>query len=501
MNTLSYQTLEDMHYQGYLLRSAPERVLQFGEGNFLRAFTDDFIDRMNEQTDFCSKVVVCQPRSSDPRNADRLNAQEGLYTLLLRGFEGGQPVSKKRIISCISRCLNLHRDYDALMACANRPELRYVISNTTEAGIVYDPACRMEDRPPASFPAKLTQLLYRRFCTFGGQRSAGLVILACELIEDNGKVLEDYVLRYAHAWKLGTGFVNWLREDNYFCSTLVDRIVTGFPRGEHEALTQELGYLDELTDACEPFGLWVIEGPDWLKDELPFEQAGLPVLICNDHHPYKQRKVRILNGAHTAMVPGAFLAGRDIVRDCMEDPVIYRFMRGAVYEEILPGLTLPAQELANFAASVEKRFGNPFIDHALLSICMNCTSKWKTRILPSLKAYVSRFGRLPRRLTASFAFYLAFYRSVRSEDNALIGLRGQEEYRILDDQDILRFYESQRDCTSAAYTHAVCTAVWLWGEDLSAIPGFEKEAAALLQRILSESVLEVMKSFDRTDNF
>ena len=394
MEKLCYETLEKQGYDGYLLKDAPERVLQFGEGNFLRAFVDYFIDMMNEKADFNSKVVLCQPIA--PGLADMINEQEGLYTLFLRGFENGKKVNDKRVISCVSRCLNPYKDYDAVLACAKNPDLRFIACNTTEAGITYDPACSFTDVPADSYPGKLTQFLYKRFETFGKEPGKGFVILSCELIDNNGKELEKCVLQYAEKWKLGEEFTSWIKQENIFCSTLVDRIVTGYPRNEAASICEELGYQDNIIDTGEVFGFWVIEGPESLKKELPFEKAGLPVLITDDHKPYKQRKVRILNGAHTSFVLGAYLAGQDIVRDCMEDEVICGFMNKTIYDEIIPTLTLPREELMSFAASVTERFKNPFIDHALLAISLNSTSKWKARVMPSLKGYIANTGRLLR---------------------------------------------------------------------------------------------------------
>lgn len=487
MNKLSYQTLKDLNYDGYLLPEAPERVLQFGEGNFLRAFVDYFIDILNEKTGFHSKVVLCQPIA--PGLADMINEQEGLYTLYLRGFQNGEKINKKRIISCVSRCLNPYKEFDALLACAENPDLRYIACNTTEAGIVYDPSCQFTDTPADSYPGKLTQLLYRRFQTFG----KGFVILSCELIDNNGKELEKCVLQYAEQWKLGADFTAWIKEENIFCSTLVDRIVTGYPRSEADAINEENGYIDQLIDTGEIFGFWVIEGPDALKKELPFEEAGLPVLITDDHKPYKQRKVRILNGAHTSFVLGAYLAGQNIVRDCMNDEVIQKFMNKTIYEEIIPTLTLPKEELEDFAASVTERFKNPFIDHALLAISLNSTSKWKARVLPSLKGYLEKKGTLPPCITASFAFYIAFFNGGHLTEDALVGLRGKEEYPIKDDRFVLEFFEAHKDDTAADLTHAVCTNEKFWGEDLSRLEGFEAAVAGYLEEIRTQGAYEVMK--------
>ena len=493
MEKLCYETLEKQGYDGYLLKDAPERVLQFGEGNFLRAFVDYFIDMMNEKADFNSKVVLCQPIA--PGLADMINEQEGLYTLFLRGFENGKKVNDKRVISCVSRCLNPYKDYDAVLACAKNPDLRFIACNTTEAGITYDPACSFTDVPADSYPGKLTQFLYKRFETFGKEPGKGFVILSCELIDNNGKELEKCVLQYAEKWKLGEEFTSWIKQENIFCSTLVDRIVTGYPRNEAASICEELGYQDNIIDTGEVFGFWVIEGPESLKKELPFEKAGLPVLITDDHKPYKQRKVRILNGAHTSFVLGAYLAGQDIVRDCMEDEVICGFMNKTIYDEIIPTLTLPREELMSFAASVTERFKNPFIDHALLAISLNSTSKWKARVMPSLKGYIANTGRLPECITASFAFYIAFYRGTELTEEGLTAARpAGNEYTVKDDRPILQFYYDHRNDDVKTLVHAVCVNEDFWGEDLSAIAGFEDAVAGYVAAIEEKGAYEVMKS-------
>lgn len=493
MKKLSYATLKEQGYNGYLLESAPERVLQFGEGNFLRAFVDYFIDMANEKCGFNSKVVLCQPIA--PGLSKVINEQEGLYTLYLRGFENGQKVNDKRIISAVSRCINPYEDYAALLECAHNPDLRYLASNTTEAGIAYDPACKFDDEPPASFPGKLTRFLYERFETFGAEKGKGFVILSCELIDNNGQELKKCVHQYIDQWGLSEEFSKWVDEENLFCSTLVDRIVTGYPRAEAAALNEENGYEDNLLDTGEVFGFWVIEGPDWLAEELPFKKAGLPVLVTADHTPYKKRKVRILNGAHTSMVLAAYLAGQDIVRNCMQDEVIKGFMDATVYEEIIPTLTLPKDELESFAHAVGERFNNPFIDHALLSIALNSTSKWKARCLPSLKGYVEKFGKLPRRLAFSLAAYIAFYTNnvQRLEADALICKRGDQEYAVKDDRPVLEFYFAHKDDAPADLAKAVLSNEAFWGEDLTKIEGLEAAVAESLAAVREKGMAEVLK--------
>lgn len=493
MKQLSYEVLKEIQYDGFLLPDAPERILQFGEGNFLRAFVDYFVDILNEKAGFHSKVIVCQPIEQNAQLAEEFTKQDGLYTLYLRGFQNGQKVNQKRVISCISRCLNAYHDFHELLACAENPDLRYIVCNTTEAGIVYDPACQFSDAPADSYPGKLTQFLYRRYEKFAGQSGKGFVILSCELIDDNGKELEKCVLQYAHQWQLEEDFIHWVQKENIFCSTLVDRIVTGYPRTEMDTINAENGYIDHLTDTGEIFGFWVIEGPSSLKQELPFEKANLPVLITDNHKPYKQRKVRILNGAHTSFVLGAYLAGKNVVRECMEDSIIRQFMEQTIYSEIIPTLDLPEKELKDFTAAVTERFQNPFIDHALLSISLNSTSKWKTRVLPSLKSYVQKKGEIPPCIAASFAFYIAFYHGHKLQENTLIGHRNGEEYPIKDDYPVLQFYYDHQNEGTAAFVHSVCSNQRFWGEDLNLIPGFEDAVTKYLNILEEKGAYEVMK--------
>lgn len=488
MKKLNYRTLEEQQFQGFLLREAPERVLQFGEGNFLRAFVDYFVDVLNEKTGFHGKVAVTQPIA--PGLASAINAQEGLYTLILRGRENGEKVSRKRVISCISRCMNPYEDYGALLDCAGNPQLRYLVSNTTEAGIVFDETCGFDDTPPASFPGKLTRFLYERY----SRGLPGFLILSCELIDHNGEELRRCVEEYIRLWGLDDAFARWVELENTFCSTLVDRIVTGYPGGEAAELCEELGYEDNLLDTGEVFGFWVIEGPPSIGEELPFARAGLPVLVTEDHAPYKQRKVRILNGAHTSMVLGAYLAGQDIVRCCMEDDVIRGFMNKAIYDEIIPTLDLPREELIGFAAAVTERFGNPYIDHSLLAIALNSTAKWKARVMPSLLEYEKRTGRLPSCLTFSFAAYLSFYHNGREKGkNCLIGKRGADRYEIRDDQWVLDFYFDHRDDDSRTIARAVINNERMWGNALSALAGFEEAVAEALARIGDLGMYEALK--------
>ena len=497
MDTLSYKTLEKIGYDGYLLKDAPETVLQFGEGNFLRAFVDYFIDMMNEKAGFNSKVVLVQPIANKEggfKLNEVINSQDGLYDLYLRGFQDGKKVNDKRVISCVSRCLNVYSDYQAVMDCASNPDLRFIVCNTTEAGIAYDESCKYEDCPASTYPAKLTKFMHERFLKFGNQKGKGFIILACELIDDNGKKLEEYVLKYAQDWNLGEEFINWIKEENIFCSTLVDRIVTGYPRNEAEQINNENGYIDNIIDTGEVFGFWVIEGPQSIKDEFPCEKAGLPILICDDHKPYKQRKVRILNGAHTSFVLGAYEAGQHIVRDCMHDEVISSFMNKTLFDEVIPTLTLSKEDCEQFAASVIDRFKNPFIDHQLLSISLNSTSKWKARVMPSLLGYVKKYNKLPECITASFAFYIKFYQGQELTEKGLVAHReDKEEYIISDDRAVLEFYLAHKDDSVEEIVKAVASNIDFWGQDLTLIKGFEQAVVKYLNDINSKGAYAVMK--------
>lgn len=487
MEQLCYETLEKAGYTGYLLKNAPERVLQFGEGNFLRAFADYWFDMANEKAGWNGKCVLVQPIAQGLTQL--INRQEGLYTLYLRGRQNGEEVDAKRVISSVSRCLNPYekQDYDAMMDVAAGEALEYIVSNTTEAGIVYDPSCRLEDCPPASFPAKLTQVLLHRWRA----GRPGVVVLSCELIDNNGKELLRCVNQYIKQWGLEEGFARWVNGDCTFCSTLVDRIVPGRIRDAAEAarLEDENGYRDALIDVGEVFGVWNIEGPEWLAEKLPFRAAGLNCPVVPDVTPYKKRKVRILNGAHTSFVLGAYLAGYDIVRDCMQDDVILGFMNRMLHEEVIPTLPLDRQDLEAFAAAVQDRFNNPFINHELMSITLNSTSKWRARNMPSLLEYAQTAGKLPPCLAMSFAAYIAFYSSdiqALTEQGLVCRRPKGNEYTVSDDRWVLEFYYSRRGVSDETLVHDVMTNEKMWGQDLTLVPGFEQAAAENLRRIRTE---------------
>lgn len=493
MKTLNYQTLKESNYDGFILEDAPVRVLQFGEGNFLRGFVDYFIDVMNEKANFNSKVTLVQPISQGAfRLKDIINEQQGLYTLYLQGFQDGKEVREKRVISTVKNCLNAYEDWDTVLELAKNKDLRFITCNTTEAGIVYDPSCQLNDTPAHSYPAKLTQFLYARW----KQNLPGFIILACELIDNNGKELEKFVLQHAKDWNLEEEFIKWIQNENIFCSTLVDRIVTGYPRQEADHLNAENGYIDQTLDTGEIFGVWVIEGPQSIAKEFPFKEAGLPIILTDNHKPYKERKVRILNGAHTSMVLGAFLAGQTIVRDCMYDPTISAYLNKAIYEEIIPTLSLSKEDCEEFAHAVSERFKNPFIDHELLSISLNSTAKWKARVMPSLLGYVEKFGKLPKALSTSLASYIAFYRVKELTEDGLKAINPvtKKEYTIKDDAAVLEFYANNANRSNEELVSLVLSNEEFWGQDLSQIPGLEEEVLADLNLIDEKGAMEAMKA-------
>ena len=495
MEKLNYEVLKKSGYTGYILENAPEKVLQFGEGNFLRAFVNYWFDVSNEKAGWNGKCCLVQPIA--PGLAKLINEQEGLYTLYLRGTENGEKVDRKRVISSVSRCLNPYEEegFEEMMKVAVSDDLEYIVSNTTEAGIVYDPACALEDKPASSFPGKLTQVLYERFKAGKG----GLVILSCELIDNNGKELLKCVNQYIDQWGLEAEFRNYVNQDCTFCSTLVDRIVPGRIRDAAEVarLDAENGYTDPLTDVGEVFGVWNIEGPAWLEEQLPFKRAGVNCIVVPDVTPYKKRKVRILNGAHTGFVLGAYLGGYDIVRDCMHDDAVRGYMNKMLFDEILPILPLPKEDVESFAGAVQDRFNNPFINHELMSISLNSTSKWRARNMPSFLEYIEKFGTLPKCLTMSFAAYIAFFSNDIQELNeqGLVCRRPKgNTYTCSDDRWALEFYWDHRADSVEELVHAVMTHEQMWGQDLTQVPGFEAATVENLKKIRAEGALAAYAS-------
>ena len=470
----------------------PVRVVQFGEGNFLRAFVDWMIDIVNEKSDFNGSIAIVKPISFG--SLERFSRQDCLYTVILRGQENGAVVNTSRVITSVDRAVDGADTWDNLAELAACPTVRFIVSNTTEAGIVLDETDRM-DGVPATYPGKLTKFLYDRYTAFGGTAESGVIILPVELIENNGGKLKECVFRLAEIWGLSAEFISWLKENCIFCSTLVDRIVTGYPADEAPVLCEKLGYRDELLDVGEPFGLWVIESEKDISDELPLAKVGLPVVFTDNQKPYRERKVRILNGAHTSSVLAAWLCGINIVRDMMNDPVCGKFVRRAVCEEIAPHVPLEKSDVDAFAAAVFERFENPFIDHALLAISLNSVSKWKSRVLPSLRDYLAANGKLPRLLTFSFAALLAFYSSIDLREDALCARRGDgTEYLIRDDRPVLEFFAKNSGLPAAEFVDAAAGNVDFWGEDLRKLTGFTDAVTADLEAIRRDAAAAVAET-------
>ena len=408
-----------------------ERIIQFGEGGFLRGFVDWMLQKMSDKGVFDGSVVVVQPIENGM--CDMLTAQNCNYTHVIRGVEGVD----KTVVRVISRCVKPYDDFESYLALADNPDMRFVVSNTTEAGIVFSAEDKAEDAPPKTFPAKVARLLKRRF----DNKLQGFIFLPCELINRNGDNLKKAVLDYADLWGYGDDFKAFVEKDNVFTNTLVDRINTGYPKDED----MKLGYEDKMVNTSEYFHLWVIETDFDIESELPFSKAGLNVIVTPDKlEMYRTRKVRILNGAHTSLVPYALLSGLETVGGCMEDEVMSAHVRRCVYDEIIPTLDLPREELISYADSVIERFKNPYIKHYLSSIALNSVSKFKVRVLPSILEYKKRFGRYPETLSFAFMKLIEFYRTDMTND----------------DKDVEEFMKKSS-------VEEILASVDLWGEDLS----------------------------------
>lgn len=380
-----------------------EKIIQFGEGNFLRGFVDDFIQKMNDEGHFSGTVVVIQPLENGL--VEMLNQQDGKYNLFLRGLEKGELKEVHRRINIISRGINPYSHHQDYMDLAHQKELRFIISNTTESGIQVNLNDRLNDQPASSFPGKLTQLLYKRFSL----DLPGFIIMPCELIDNNGLELKKAVLSYAELWNLSSEFKDWVINSNQFYNTLVDRIVTGYPKEDHSDLTQKIGYEDKLLNTAELFHLWVIEGD--AENEFPLKKSGVNIVWTQDVKPYKERKVRILNGAHTCLVPLAMLKGYSEVKESIEDVQLSVFLNNLIFEEIIPTLSLSKEDMEDFANAVLDRFRNPFIHHQLRAISLNEYDKFKVRVIPSILKYKEYFHKDPVHLLKAFDAFYAFYQT------------------------------------------------------------------------------------------
>ena len=476
--------MQQLNRQTAKVNQYPTKVIQFGEGNFLRAFVDWIIWNTNQKTDFNAGVVVVQP--IEKGMVDMLNSQDGLYHVNLQGIDKGEAVDSIQMIDVINGGLNPYTQNDEFMALAENPDIRFVISNTTEAGIAFDPSCKLEDKPASSYPGKLTQLLYRRYNHFNGDKSKGLIILPCELIFLNGKELKKCIYQYIELWQLGEDFKTWFEEACGVYCTLVDRIVPGYPKDTIDQIHERIGYSDNLVVKGEIFHLWVIEAPESVATEFPADKAGLNVLFVPSEAPYHERKVTLLNGPHTVLSPVGYLSGLDTVKECVEDPEIGAFVRKVMYEELMETLNLPKPELQAFADSVVERFVNPYVKHFVTSIMLNSFPKYKTRDLPGLKTYLKRKGELPKGLVLGLAGIITYYKG---------GFRGDVEIVPNDDAaiiDLLKNLWATGDVRKVA--EGVLAAKFIWGEDLNAVPGLTDMIAADLALIQSEGMRAAVKS-------
>lgn len=463
----------------------PERIIQFGEGNFLRAFVDWIVYHMNQKTDFNGSIVVVQP--IEKGMIDRLMEQDGLYHVNLQGLEKGETVNSLTCIDVINRALNPYSQFDEFLKLAEQPDIRFVISNTTEAGIAFDPTCRLEDQPASSYPGKLTQLLYHRYRTFHGDRSKGWIIFPCELIFLNGHKLKEVIGQYIELWQLGDDFKQWFEESCGVYATLVDRIVPGFPRKEIESIQEKLGYHDNLVVQGEIFHLWMIEAPQSVAQEFPADQADLNVLFVPSEIPYHERKVTLLNGPHTVLSPVAFLAGVDIVRDACQHEVIGKYIHQVMYGELMETLNLPKEELVQFADNVWERFCNPFVDHQVTSIMLNSFPKFKTRDLPGLKTYLERKGALPQGLVLGLAAIITYYKGGNRADGTAIVPNDAPEI-------MQRLTELWATGCIRLVAEGVLGETSIWEENLNEIPGLTDAITQYLDSIQEKGMLSTVQS-------
>jgi tagaturonate reductase len=475
MKVLNRQTSPNKQYT--------ERIIQFGEGNFLRAFIDWIVWNMNEKADFNSSVVVVQPIPNGM--VETLNAQDGLYHLILKGIDKGEPVYTTQLIDVISRGLNPYIQFEEYLKLAENPDIRFVISNTTEAGIAFEPENNFRDTPANSYPGKLVQLLYHRYKTFNGAADKGLIIFPCELIFENGKVLKEYIDRYIDLWKLGKDFNNWVKKHCAVYSTLVDRIVPGYPRETADEIKTKIGFDDKLLVEGEIFHLWVIEAPETVTKEFPADKAGLNVLFVPNEEPYHERKVTLLNGPHTVLSPVGYLSGLNTVRECIEDETIGAYVRKVMFDELLPTLNLPEDELIQFTNDVLDRFRNPFVKHHVTSIMLNSFPKYRTRDLPRLKTYLKRKEALPEGLVLGLAAIITYYKG---------GKRGTDEIVLQDDQKTIDLLQSLWQTGSVGQiAKGVLAAKFIWSEDLNEIKGLTDKVIDYLSEIQAKGMLEVVK--------
>jgi len=469
-------------------KQLPHRILQFGGGNFLRGFVDWIVDEYNEKTNADLGVLVIKP--TERGDYQRWRAQDGLFHVMTKGIRSGTLVNESRLITCVNHIIHPYQEWDAFMQSAENADTRYIISNTTENGIKISEADQKSDTPPNEFPAKLTLWLHHRYQFFKGEKTAGCIFIPTELLIDNGTLLKKCILENAKTWDLEKGFSDWINEANVFCNTLVDRIIPGVGKDKLEETWETLGYEDQMVTQGEPYHFLAIEAPSSVREELPLDKIGLNIIYTDDLSPYRTRKVRILNGAHTSMVPVGYLYGIATVRETVEDEVMGAFVKKAIFDEIIPTLDLPHDELSQFANDVLDRFKNPFIHHELISIALNCTSKFTVRVLPSILAYQQRKGNLPNALVFSMASLIHLYKG--EKDGAPIPLK--------DDPKAIAFLQdlwNKCDGTASGFEEMAKNVLsWNtnWKADLNSIDGLQQKLSDYLWAIEKEGMQSTLVS-------
>nr|WP_249435865.1 tagaturonate reductase [Paenibacillus sp. Marseille-Q4541] len=462
------------------IREYPVKVLQIGEGNFLRGFADWLIYESAIKGEFKGTIAVTQPRRSGREKLLTIREQDGLYTLLTRGIVNGETAESKTIIPVLNYAIDPYEEWDDFLQLAANPDLDIVISNTTEAGLTYQPSKYKAGEPVESFPGRLTVFLYERFTHFSGNKESGLLILPCELIERNGDLLKKYVLQHSLDFGFSDSFREWIQLHNRFLNNLVDRIVTGASSEEEAAaLAERCGYEDKLMTLAEPYHLWAIEGDPELDNRLPLAKAGLNVHWTEDLRPFQLRKVRLLNGSHTLMTPLAILKGQTFVRETMEDRVLGTFVREAAEEEIIPSLGLPEAELQYYVKDVWDRFLNPYINHKLTDIMLGSISKFKVRLLPTMLESIDRNGRLPERIVTSFSALLRLYKVEPTTEGYVSYTFGGKKVALRDEQFHLavmaRYWSAYNRGNLSEVVACILSDENLWGQNLDTISGLRNK--------------------------
>ena len=473
------------------LLDLPERAVQFGTGAFLRGFVDYFIDAANRAGRFNGRVVAVGSTGSG-RDAV-LSEQEGLYTLAVQGMAGGEVRQERRVISALSRAISAKDDWAAVLELARRPELALVFSNTTEVGIVLDEGDAPDANPPRSFPGKLARFLYERANALAFAEEAGVVVIPCELIEGNGDRLREIVLSLGARWNLGADFDAWVRAHVPFCNTLVDRIVPGAPAADAAGrMQEELGYRDGMLTSCEVYRLFAIEGDAVLRARLGFADSDPGIVVTESVAPYRERKVRLLNGAHTITVSMALLAGCETVREAMEHEVVGAFIRRVTLDELVPSVDAPGAE--QFARDVLDRFANPFIRHALVDITLQAAMKMRVRVVPSIVQYAAKTGHAPPLVALGFAAYLLYARGDRQDARRAAGLPvpADEQGEAL--RALWSGVDARSDAALLELARRATADTALWGTDLSAVPGFAQAVGEDLGRLVRDGALATLET-------